>query len=189
MLPSSGDTACSISRQTPEARRREIPKCHFVKTSKQPLRELRKRARDGHGTEMREPRASKGAQDESRKPFFATFCRPPRNAVRRDPAPRVSPAREMAGKRTNGVCMRADSIRSGKSPPKPCFFPSSCTRRDCLAAKKFRLCGKRFISLRKAILFLPRKSDRRDGEMLHTNSSSTRFLTVRLLFYGGLSCH
>ena len=151
MLPSSGDTACSISRQTPEARRREIPKCHFVKTSKQPLRELRKRARDGHGTEMREPRASKGAQDESRKPFFATFCRPPRNAVRRDPAPRVSPAREMAGKRTNGVCMRADSIRSGKSPPKPCFSLLHAPAGTALRQKSFVfaegdsfLCGKRF---------------------------------------------
>ena len=36
-------------------------------------------------------------------------------------------------------------------------------------------------SLRKAILFLLRKNDRRDGEMLHTNSFSTHVLTVRLL--------
>ena len=62
------------------------------------------------------------------------------------------------------------------------FFPSFCPHRNCLAAKKFRLCGRRFISLRKAILFFPQKNNRRDREMLHTNSFSTRFLTVRLLF-------
>ena len=66
-------------------------------------------------------------------------------------------------------------------PSEARFFPSSCTRRNCLAAKKFRLCGRRFISLRKAILFFPQKNNRRDREMLHTNSFSTRFLTVRLL--------
>ena len=69
-----------------------------------------------------------------------------------------------------------------EKPSKTLFFPSFCTRRNCLAAKKFRLCGRRFVSLRKAILFFQAQNDRRDGEMLHTNSSSTRFLTVRLLF-------
>ena len=131
---------------------------------------------------MREPRAPKGMQDESRKPVSATFCRPPRNAVRLAPSPRVSLVMGMTCKRTNGICMRADSIRSGKKPSEALFFPPFCTRRDCLAAKKFRLCGRRFISLRKAILFLPQKNDRRDGEMLHTSSLSTRFLTVRFLF-------
>ena len=68
-----------------------------------------------------------------------------------------------------------------EKPSEALFFPSSCTCRDCLAAKKFRLCGRRFVSLRKAVLFLPRKNTRRDGEMLHTNSFSTHVLTVRLL--------
>ena len=131
---------------------------------------------------MREPHASKGMQDESRKPVSATFCRPPRNAVRPEPAPCVSPARGVACKRTNGFCTRTDYIRSGKSPPKPCFSLPSAPAGSALRQKKFRLCGKRFVSLRKAILFLPRKNDRRGGEMLHTNSFSTRFLTLRLLF-------
>ena len=69
-----------------------------------------------------------------------------------------------------------------EKPSEALFFPSFCTRRNCLAAKKFRLCGRQFISLRKAIPFFQAKNDRRDGEMLHTNSSSTRFLTVRPLF-------
>ena len=129
----------------------QVPKCHSVKTSRQPLREPHKRARDGNGTEIREPRAPKGMQDESRKPVSATFCRSPRNAMRPEPAPRVSSARGMACKRTNGVCTRADSIQSGKSPPKPCFSPLSAPAGTALRQKSFVfaesgsfLCGKRF---------------------------------------------
>ena len=127
------------------------PQIHFVKTSRQPLREPRKRARDGNKTEMREPHAPKGMQDESRKPVSATFCRPPRSAMRQEPDPRVSPARGIAGKRTNGVCTRADSIRNGKSPPKPCFSLPSAPAGTVLRQKSFVfaegvsfLCGKRF---------------------------------------------
>ena len=150
--------------------------------SGQTLREPRKRARDGNITEMREPRAPKGMQNESRKPLSATFCRPPRNAVRPEPAPLRQPHKG------NGLQKDERGLRAGglhperEKPSEALFFPSSCTRRNCLAAKKFRLCGRRFISLRKAILFLPRKNNRRGGEMLHTNSFSTRVLTVRLLF-------
>ena len=72
-----------------------------------------------------------------------------------------------------------------EKPSETLFFLSSFTRKSGLAAKKFRLCGRQFISLRKAILFLPRKNNRRDGEMLHTNSFFTRFLTVRLLLAAG----
>ena len=129
----------------------QVPNFHFVKTSRQPLREPRKRARDGNRTEMREPRVPKGMQDESRKPVSATFCRPPRNTVRPEPAPRVSPVRGMAGKRTNGVCTRADSIQSGKSPPKPCFSLLPAPAGTALRQKSFVfaeggsfLCGKRF---------------------------------------------
>ena len=153
--------------------------------SRQTLREPRKQARDRNGTEMREPRAPRELQDESRKPVSATFCRPPRNAMRPEPAPRVSPARGMAGKRTNGVCTRTDSIQSGKSPPKPCFSLLPAPAGTALRQKSFVfaeggsfLCGKRFC-------FYLEKNTRRDGEMLHTNSSSTRFLTIRLLFAAG----
>ena len=127
---------------------------------------------------MREPRAPKGMQDESRKSVSAAFCRPPRNAVRQEPAPR-----QLC--KGNGLQKDKRSLHASglhpvrRKPSEALFFPSSCTRKECLATKKFRLCGRRFISLRKAVLFLPRKSDRRDGEMLHTNSSSARFLTVR----------
>ena len=119
--------------------------------SRQPLREPRKRVRDGNRAEIREPHAPKGMQDESRKPGPATFCRPPRNAVRPEPAPRVSPARGMACKRTNGVCTRTDSIQSGKSLPKPCFSLLSAPAGTALRQKSFSfaeggsfLCGKRF---------------------------------------------
>ena len=119
--------------------------------SRQPLREPRKRVRDGNRAEIREPHAPKGMQDESRKPIPATFCRQPRNAVRPEPAPRVSPARGMACKRTNGVCMQTDSIQSGKSPPKPCFSSLSAPAKSALRQKSFVfaeggsfLCGKRF---------------------------------------------
>ena len=119
--------------------------------SRQPLREPRKRVRDGNKAEIREPHAPKGMQDESRKPVPATFCRPPRNAVRPEPAPRVSPARGMACKRTNGVCTRTDSIQSGKSLPKPCFSLLPSPSGTALWQKSFVLaeggsflCGKRF---------------------------------------------
>ena len=130
---------------------------------------------------MREPRAPKRMQDESRKPVSVTFCLPPRNAVRPESAPR-QPC-EGNGLQKDKWGLHAGGLHPEREKPSEAlFFPSSCIRRHCFAAKKFRLCGRRFISLRKAILFLPRKNDRRDGEMLHTNSFSTRVLTVRLLF-------
>ena len=142
--------------KVPKGRRTATsPQWHSVKTSKLPLREPRKRARGGNRTEMREPYAPKGMQDESRKPVPATFCRPPRNAVRPEPSPRVSPARGMACKRTNGICMRADFIQSVKCPPKPCFSRLSAPARNALRQKSFVfaeggsfLCGKRFCFFR-----------------------------------------
>ena len=147
-----GDAGRLLSRSRQKAcRQQQVPNDIFVKTSRQPLREPRKRARDGNRTKIREPRAPKGMQDESRKQVFTTFCRPPRNAVRPEPVPRVSPARGMACKRTNGVCTRADSIQSGKSPPKPCFSRLSAPAGTALRQKSFVfaeggsfLCGKRF---------------------------------------------
>ncbi len=99
----------------------------------------------------------------------------------RNPPPRQ--LREGNGWQNDKWGLHADGLHiERKKPSEALFFPSFCTRRNCLAAKKFRLCGRRFISLRKAILLFPRKNDRRDGEMLHTNSLPTRFLTVRPLF-------
>ena len=152
--------------------------------SRQRLREPRKRAQDGNRTGMRESYAPKGMQDESRKPLSATFCSPPRNAMRPEPAPASIP-------RGNGLQKDKRDLHAGglhperERPSEAPFFPFFCTRRNCLAAKKFRLCGRQFIPLRKAILFLPRKNDCRAGEMLHTNSFSTRVLTVRLLLAAG----
>ena len=157
------------------------PKFHFVKTSKQPLRELRKTARDGHRTEMREPRAPKGMQDESRKPVSCDILPP---ATERHAAGTRSPRqpREGNGLQKDKRGLHANGLHPGREKTSEAlFFPSSCTRRNCLAAEKFRSCRRRFVSLRKAILFLSRKNTRRDEEMLHTNSSSTRFLTLRLL--------
>ena len=126
---------------------------------------------------MCEPHASKGKQDESRKPVFATLCCLTRNGMRLGTSPASIP-------RGNGLQkdkrdLHADGLHpEWEKPSEALFFPSFCNRRNCLAAKKFRSCGRRFISLRKAILFLSRKSTRRNGEMLHTNSFPTRFLTV-----------
>ena len=142
-------------RRQKGSRQQQFPKFHFVKTSRQPLREPRKRARDGNRTEMREPHAPKGMQDESRKPVSATFCRPPRSAVRLEPAPRVTPARGTACKRTNGVCTRADSVQIGKSLPKPCSSLLPAPAGTALRQKSFVfaeggsfLCGKRFCFFR-----------------------------------------
>ncbi len=120
-------------------------------------------------------------QDESRELVSATFCRPSRNAVQPEPAPASASRGEWLAKGQTGFARGRTSSRAGKAFRSP-VFPLFLHRRNCLAAKKFRLCGRRFVSLRKAILFFQAQNDRRDGEMLHTNSSSTRFLTVRLLF-------
>ena len=115
-------------------------------------------------------------------------CRFPRHFVARygtpcgrNPLSASAPQGEWLAKGQTRFARGRTSSRAEK-PSKTLFLPYFRTRRNCLAAKKFRLCGRRFISLRKAILFLPRKNDRRDGEMLHANSFFPRFLTVRLLF-------
>ena len=132
-------------------RQQHIPNDILSKRQDSPCENRAKRARDGNRTKIREPHAPKDMQDESRKPISATFCRPPRNAVRPEPAPHVSPARGMACKRTNGVCMRADSIRDGRGLPKPRFSPFSAPAGSALRQKSFVfaeggsfLCGKRF---------------------------------------------
>ena len=137
-----GGIGCLLSRRRQKAcGQQQVPKWHFVKTPRQPLREPRKRARDGNGTVIREPRVPRKMQDESRKPVFATFCRPPRNAVRPEPAPCVSPAKGIACKRTNGICTRTGSIRNGKSLPKPCFSRPFALARTALRQKSFVLAG------------------------------------------------
>ena len=137
-------------RRQKSCEQQQVPKWHFVKTSRQPLREPHKRTRDGNRTEMREPSAPNGMQDESRKPVSATFCRPPRNAVRQAPFPRVSPARGMACKRTNGICTQTDSSRNGKGLPKPRFSRLPSPAGTALRQKSFVfaeggsfLCGRR----------------------------------------------
>ena len=181
--------SCRESAKRPaDGNKSPMPLCQNVKTSKQPLRKPRRRARDGTKTEIREPRAPKDMQDESRKPVSATFCRPPRNAVRPEPAPRVSPARVMACKRTNGVCTQTDSIQSGKSPPKP-FFPP-------LSAPAGVPCGKKVSPLRKAVRFFtesdsvfsaekrpPRRRNAPYEQFLHPRFNSPASVC------GGPSCH
>ena len=158
------------------------PPMTFVKTSKLPLREPRKRARGGNRTEIGEPHAPKEMQDESRKPVSCDILPP---ATERHAAGTRPPRQPCEG---DGLQKDKRGLHAGglhperEKPSEALFFPSFCTRRECLAAKKFRLCGRRLVFLRKAILFLPRKNDHRDGEMLHTNSFFIRFLTIRLLF-------
>ena len=119
-------------------------------------------------------------QDESRKPVSATLCCLTRNGMRLGTSPTSAPRGNGLQKDKRGL--HADGLHPEReTPSEALFFPSFCTRRNCLAAKKFLLCGRRFVALRKAILFFPRKNIRRDREMLHTNSFPTRFLTLRLL--------
>ena len=132
-------------------KQQHIPNDILSKRQDSPCENRAKRARDGNRTKIREPHAPKDMQDESRKPISATFCRPPRNAVRPEPAPRVSLAKEMACKRTNGLCTRTDSIQGGKSPPKPCFSLLPALAGTALRQKSSVfaegdsfLCGKRF---------------------------------------------
>ena len=122
--------------------------CQNVKTA---LARTAQTGTDGNRMEMREPRAPREMQDESRKLVSATFCRTPQNAVRPEPASHVSPARGMVCKRTNGGCTRTDSIQNGKSLPKPCFSPLFAPAGSTLRQKSFVfaeggsfLCGKRF---------------------------------------------
>ena len=109
---------------------------------------------NGHGTETERKYANLTRPRECRMKAESRFLR--HFAVRhgtpcgRNPPPRQS-CGGMACKRTNGVCMRADSIQSGKSLPKPCFSPLSATAGTALRQKSFAfaeggsfLCGKRF---------------------------------------------
>ena len=132
-------------------RQQHIPNDILSKRQDSPCENRAKRARDGNRTEIREPHAPKGMQDESRKAVPATFCRPPQNAVRPEPASHVSPTRGMACKRTNGVCTRTDSIQGRKSLPKPCFSLPPAPAGTALRQKSFVfaeggsfLCRKRF---------------------------------------------
>ena len=116
---------------------------------------------------------------ESRFPrHFAARHRTP---CGRNLLPTSAPQEEWFAKGQTGVVRGRTPSRAGKAF-RSLVFPLFLHPQGVPCGKKFRLCGRRFISLRKAILFLLRKNDRRNGEMLHTNSCSTRFLTVQPLF-------
>ena len=148
----AGPSCCLLSRKRQMACGwQQVPNDHFVKTSRQPLREPRKRARAGTERKCANLTCPRECRMKAESRFPATFCRPPRNAMRQEPAPLVSPARGMACKRTNGVCTRADSIQSRKCLPKPCFSRLSAPAGTALRQKSFVfaesgsfLCGKRF---------------------------------------------
>lgn len=130
---------------------------------------------------MRPSRTPAEMQDESRRTVPATLCRPPRNAVRPETAPASVRARKGLQKDKHdwhANCLLPEGEKPSEAQFSPPFHPIG----DCFAEERFRLCGKRFVSLRKAISFSPHKNARRSGEMLHTNTSSARFLTVRFLF-------
>ena len=113
--------------------------------------------------------------------FSATLCRPPLDAVRTDAAPASAGRGGRPAKRqTVFACGRPPTRR--KNPSEASFFFDFHTPENCLAARKSRLCGKKGISLRKEIPFVPHENARRGGEMFHTDSSRTRFLTLRGLF-------
>ena len=127
--------------------------CQNVKTA--PART----AQTGAGRELDgNARTSRARGNAGRKPKtgFRDILPPATERRAAGTRPRVSPAREMACKRTNEVCTRADSIQSGESLPKPCFSPLSAPARSALRQKNFVfaeggsfLCGKRFCFYRK----------------------------------------
>ena len=111
----------------------------------------------------------------------ATLCRPWRDAVRTDAVPASSGRGGSLAKRQAGFARGRPPTRREKRP-QPRFFAFFHTSVDLFAARNFRLCGKKEISFSKEIPFLPHENARRGGEMLHTNSSYARFLTIRPLF-------
>ena len=176
-----GSAGRLLSRRRQKASGQQQVPNDIVKTSKLP----RENRANGHGTGTGRKYANLTRPRTCRMKAGCRFLR--HFAVRhgtpcgRNPPPRQP--REGNGLQKDKRALHADGLHPGrKKPSEALFFPPPCTRRNCLAAKKLRLCGRRFISLRKAILFLPRKNALRDGEMLHTNSFSTCFLTVRPLF-------
>ena len=91
----------------------------------------------------------------------------------RNPPPASAPRGEWLAKGQTGFARGRTPSKAGKALRSP-VFPFFMHPQELP-------CGRKVSSLRKTILFLPRKNDRRAGEMLHTNSFSTRVLTVRLL--------
>ena len=155
-FPVSVAPAALSRRRQKAGGQQQVPQIHFVKMSRQPLREPRKRARDGTGRKcanlMRPGKCRMKA--ESRFPrHFAVRHRMP---CGRNPPPASAPQGNGLQKGQTRFARGRTPSRAGKALRSPVFL-SFCTRRNCLAAKKFRLCGRRFVSLRKAILFLPRK--------------------------------
>ena len=140
---------------------------------------------NGHGTETERKYANLTRPRECRMKAESRFLR--HFAVRhgtpcgRNPLPVLSPQGEWLAKGQTGFARGRTSSRAGKALRSP-VFPFFLHLQELPCGKKVSSLRKGFISLRKAILFLPRKNDRRDGEMLYTNSFSTRFLTLRLLF-------
>ena len=113
--------------------------------------------------------------------IFATLCRLTSDAVRTDTAPASAKREKKLAKRQSGFARGKPPIRK-KNPPEAPFFLAFHTPGNVFAARNFRLCGKKEISFRKEILFLPHKNRAKSGEMFHTDSSATRFLTLRGLF-------
>ena len=146
-----------------------------------------KTAQTGTGREQEENAQTSRAQGNAgRKPKAAFRDILPSATERRAAGTRPASAPRGNGLQKDKRGLHASGLHpERKKPSETPFSPSSFTRKSGLAAKKFCLCGRQFMSLRKAILFLPRKNNRRDGEMLHTNSFATRFLTLRLLLAAG----
>ena len=138
--------------KAPKGRRTAIsPPMTFYQNVKTALQEPRKRARDGNRTEMREPHAPREMQDESRKPVLATFCRPPRNAVRPEPSLASAPQGEWLAKKDKRGLHAGGLHPERKKPSEAPFFPLSAPAETALRQKSFVfaeggsfLCGKRF---------------------------------------------
>ena len=165
------------------------PPMTFVKTSKLPLREPRKRARGGNRTEIGEPHAPKEMQDESRKPVSCDILPP---ATERHAAGTRPPSSALRGgwlaKGQTGFARGRTPSRAGnafRSPVFPVFLhPQGLP------------CGKKVSSLRKAVHFFAesdsvftaekRPPGRRNApyeQFLHP------FFNSPAPVYGGLSCH
>ena len=139
-------------------------------------------------TEMREPRAPKGMQDESRELVSATFCRPSRNAVQPEPAPASAPRREWLAKGQMGFARGRTPSRAGKAL-RSSVFPLFLHPQELP-------CGKKVSSLRKAVHFFAESDSVFSGKKRppgRRNAPYKQFLhpffNSPAPFCGGPSCH
>ena len=182
-------SCCLLSRKRQMACGwQQVPNDHFVKTSRQPLREPRKRARAGTERKCANltcPRECRMKAESRSSRHFAVHHGTP---CGRNPLPASAPQGEWPAKGQTGFARERTPSRAGKAFRSP-VFPVFLHPQELL-------CGKKVSSLRKAVhLFAENDSvftaekrppGRRNApyeQFLHP------FFNSPAPVYGGLSCH